>query len=111
MIKTSVNGWTNNDTTLKWIQHFDKHIFVRREDGYRMIVLNNHESHLSAQFEEFYKEKNIITLCLLVYSFHFTQPLDIGCFNILKRSYNKEFEDFIKAYINHIIKTEFLLTF
>ena len=76
-----------------------------------MIALDGHESHLSAQFEEFCKEKSIITLCLPSHSSHLTQPLDVGCFSVLKRMYGKELEDFIKAHINHITKTEFLLAF
>ncbi len=37
--------------------------------------------------------------------------MDIGCFNMLKRSYNRGLEDFIKTYINYIIKTEFFIVF
>ncbi|SRR6266566_1801071 len=76
-----------------------------------MIVLNGYESHLSVQFKKFYKKKNIIILCLLIYSSHFIQPLDIDCFNILKWLYGKELKDFIKIYINYITKTEFLFIF
>ena len=76
-----------------------------------MIVLDGHESHLSVEFEKFCKQKNIITLCLPAHSSHLTQPLDIGCFSVLKRSYGRELEAFIKAHINHITKTEFLLAF
>lgn len=76
-----------------------------------MIVLDGHESHLSAAFEEFCKEKNIITLCLPAHSSHITQPLDVGCFSVLKRSYGKELEAFIKAHINHITKPEFFIAF
>jgi len=42
---------------------------------------------------------------------HLTQPLDVGCFSVLKRLYGWELEAFIKAYINHITKTEFLFAF
>ena len=76
-----------------------------------MIVLDGHESHLSAPFEEFCKQKNIITLCLPPHSLHLTQPLDVGCFSTLKRAYGRELEDFIKAHINHITKTEFFIAF
>lgn len=76
-----------------------------------MIVLDGHESHLSTQFEDFCKEKNIITLCLPAHSLHLTQPLDVGCFSVLKRLYGRELEAFIKAYINYITKIEFLLAF
>ena len=84
MIKTLENGWTNNDTVLDWIKHFNKHISVRRKGVHRMIILDDHESHLSVQFKEFCKEKNIITLCLLVHFSYLTQSLDVDCFSVLK---------------------------
>ncbi len=76
-----------------------------------MIVLNSYKSHLSAQFEEFYKKKNIITFCFFTHSLYIIQPLDIDCFNMLKRLYSWEFKDLIKVYINYIIKIEFFIAF
>lgn len=111
VIKTSLNGWTDNETAMDWIRHFHQHTDGRRMGAYRMIVLDGHESHQSAQFDEFCKEKNIITLCLPAHSSHLTQPLDVGCFSVLKRMYGRELETFIKAHINHITKTEFFIAF
>ncbi len=76
-----------------------------------MVVLNSYKNHLSIQFEKFYKEKNIITFYLPTHLLHFTQPFDIEYFNILKRSYSRQFKAFIKVHINHIIKTEFFIAF
>jgi hypothetical protein len=76
-----------------------------------MIVLDSHESYLSATFEEFCKEKNIITLCLPAYFSYLTQPFDVSCFSILKYLYSKELEAFIKAHINYITKIEFFIIF
>ena len=76
-----------------------------------MIILDGHKSHLSAEFEEFCKEHNIITVCLPAHSSHLTQPLDVSCFSVLKRSYGRELEAFIKAYIHHITKLEFFIAF
>ncbi len=76
-----------------------------------MVVFDSYKSYLSTQFEQFYKEKYIITLYLPIHFSHFTQPLDIGCFNMLKRLYSRGFENFIKTYINYIIKTEFFIAF
>ena len=76
-----------------------------------MLVLNRHKSHKSAEFQEYYKAYNIITLCLPPHSSHLTQPLDVGCFSVLKRAYGRQIETFIKAYINYIIKVEFFLAF
>jgi len=110
-IKTTLNGWTNNETGLEWIQHFDKHTKARRKGAYRMLVLDGHESHISADFEDYCQKNSIITLCLPPHSSHLTQPLDVGCFSALKRAYGRELEDFIKANITHITKLEFLIAF
>ena len=53
-----------------------------------MIILDGHKSYQLAQFEEFYKEKNIIILYLPTYSLHLTQLLDVSCFSILKQLYS-----------------------
>ena len=111
VIKTSPNGWTDNETALEWIQHFNKHTKARQQGVYRMIVLDGHESHLSAEFEDFCKKNYIITLCLPAHSSHLTQPLDVGCFSALKRAYGRELEDLIKAYVTHITKLEFFIAF
>ncbi|APA10757.1 hypothetical protein sscle_06g055270 [Sclerotinia sclerotiorum 1980 UF-70] len=76
-----------------------------------MLVLDGHESHKSPAFQEYCKEHNIILLSLPPHSSHLTQPLDIGCFGPLKRSYSRQIENFIKAHITHITKTEFFQAF
>ena len=76
-----------------------------------MLVLDGYKSHESAAFQEYCKSYNIITLRLPAYSSHLTQPLNVGCFSVLKRVYGRQIEDFIKAYINHITKVEFFMAF
>ena len=50
VIKPTSNGWTNNETGLEWLKHFDKHTAARARGPYRMLVLDGHESHESAEF-------------------------------------------------------------
>ena len=88
-IKPTSNGWTNNETGLDWLKHFDKYTKPFRQGGYRILVLDRHESHDSVVFQDYYKENNIITLCLPAYSSYITQPLDVRCFSILKRMYGR----------------------
>ena len=111
VIKPTNNGWTNNETGLEWLKHFDKHTAGRAKGPYRILVLDGHESHESAAFEHYCKSHNIITLGLPPHSSHLTQPLDIGYFSVLKRTYGHQIEDFIKAHINHITKVEFFIAF
>ena len=111
VIKPTNNGWTNNETGLEWLKHFDKHTAAQAKGPYRMLVLDGHESHESVEFQEYCKSHNIITLGLPPHSSHLTQPLDVGCFSPLKRAYGRQIEGFMKAHINHITKVEFLMAF
>ncbi|KHJ32037.1 hypothetical protein EV44_g3787 [Erysiphe necator] len=52
-----------------------------------------------------------MTLYLFAHSSHLTQPLDVGCFSVLKRLYSREIDVFIKAHIKHTTKVEFLIAF
>jgi hypothetical protein len=110
-VATTTNGWTDNKTGLEWLQHFDQHTRRRRRGVYRMLVLDGHESHVNAEFEDYCKENKIVALCLPAHSSHLTQPLDIGCYSVLKKMYGAEIERFIKARITHITKPEFFLAF
>lgn len=111
VVKTTSNGWTDNETGMEWIRHFDKYTAPRARALYRMLVLDGHESHQSVEFNAFCKERNIIPICLPPHSSHLTQPLDVGCFAPLKRAYGRQIESFIKSHINHITKVEFFLAF
>ena len=76
-----------------------------------MLVLNSYESYVNADFEDYYKENNIITLYLPPYSSYLTQPLDVGCFSVFKKIYGNKIRLFIRARITYIVKPEFFLTF
>ena len=72
VVKPISNGWTDNETGLDWLQHFDKHTRTRTKGPYRMLLLDGYESHVSAAFNDYYKSNNIITLCLLAHLSYLT---------------------------------------
>jgi hypothetical protein len=111
IIKPTDNGWTNNETGLEWIQHFDKHTAHRKSGIYRMLVMSGHSSHLSAGFDRFCKEKKIIAISVPSHSSHILQPLDVGYFGPLKRAYSQQIEQLVKSHINHVTKVDFLIAF
>ena len=111
VVKSTYNGWTNNETGLEWIQHFQKHTIERTRGGYRLLILDRHESHISPAFEEYCKFHNIVTISLPPHSSHLLQLLDVRYFGVLKCCYSQELEIFIKAHINHITKIEFFIVF
>lgn len=111
VISTSSNGWTTNEIGLDWIQHFEKYTKSRSTAGYRLLILDGHESHHSVDFELYCKERNIITLCMPPHSSHILQPLDVGCFSPLKRAYSRQIEDLMRARVSHITKADFFPAF
>ncbi|OBS16237.1 hypothetical protein FPOA_13041 [Fusarium poae] len=111
VIATSQNGWTNNQLGLEWLKHFDRSTTKRSVGSYRLLILDGHESHHSADFERYCKENKIITLCMPAHASHLLQPLDIGCFGPLKKAYGREIERLIRCSITHISKTEFFSAF
>ncbi|RKL03347.1 hypothetical protein BFJ70_g17289 [Fusarium oxysporum] len=111
VIVTSQNGWTNNELGLKWLKHFNRSTTNRSTGLYRLLILDGHESHHSADFERYCKANKIITLCMPAHASHLLQPLDVGCFGPLKHAYGREIEHLIRCSITHISKTEFFSAF
>jgi hypothetical protein len=110
-IATTQNGWTDNETGLEWLKHFDRCTTKRSNSRYRLLILDGHESHHSADFEIYCEENKIITLCMPPHSSHLLQPLDVGCFGLLKKAYGREIEHLIRCSITHVSKTEFFPAF
>ncbi|KAF7572901.1 hypothetical protein PtrM4_078060 [Pyrenophora tritici-repentis] len=111
VIRVSENGWTNNKLGLQWLEHFDRHTKGKTISSYRLLVLDGHESYNSLDFQQYCKDKKIITICMFPHSSHLLQPLDVGCFAPLKKRYGRQAEDLMRNRITHITKLEFLPCF
>ncbi|RKL09147.1 hypothetical protein BFJ70_g16698 [Fusarium oxysporum] len=47
IITTTQNGWTDNDTGLEWLKHFNRCTTNRSTGLYRLLILDGHESRLA----------------------------------------------------------------
>jgi hypothetical protein len=63
------------------------------------------------EFDQICTDHNIIPLCMPVYSSHLLQPLDIGCFAVLKRLYAGLVDQKIRLGTSHIDKLDFLAAY
>jgi hypothetical protein len=77
-ISVSTNGWTTNEHELEWIKHFDAHTKQRSTGRKRLLIIDGHKSHQSAEFQHYCEEHNIITLCMPAHSSHILQPRDVA---------------------------------
>jgi hypothetical protein len=111
VIGVSENGWTNNELGLKWLELFEQHTAHRTKGIRRLLILDGHGSHGTPEFDLFCQEHSIITLCMPPHSSHLLQPLDVSCFAVLKRSYGRQIEEYMRNGVNHIDKPDFLHAF
>jgi len=110
-LSVSENGWTNNALGLEWLKHFDAHTKARQVGGYRLLILDGHESHLNQDFKDYCLKNKILTLCMPPHSSHILQPLDVVCFSPLKRKYSQRVRDLARRRVFHINKEGFLPAF
>jgi hypothetical protein len=107
--EVSPNGWTSNEIGLRWLEKlFIPSTSSRIKGRYRLLILDGHGSHLTPKFDEICEKNDIIAICMPPHSSHLLQPLDIGCFAVLKRFYGRFIEAKMRLQINHIDKFDFL---
>lgn len=108
-IGVSENSWTNNEIGMYWLEHvFDKQTRDHTVGTHRLLILDGHGSHVTLEFDQYCLNHSIIVLCMPPHSSHLLQPLDVGCFSVLKRSYGRLVEQKMGLGVNHIDKQEFL---
>ncbi|EED21622.1 conserved hypothetical protein [Talaromyces stipitatus ATCC 10500] len=108
----SQNGWTTDEIGIRWLQkHFIPHTTSRTKGRYRMLILDGHGNHLTPQFDQICTENNIIPVCMPPHSSHLLQPLNVGCFAVLKRQYGRLVDQRVRLGFDHIDKYDFLTAF
>jgi hypothetical protein len=108
-ITVSENGWTNNEIGLIWLKDiFDKHTKNRVVGRYRLLIFDGHGSHITPEFDQYCLQHSIVVLCMPPHSSHLLQPLDVGCFSVLKGSYGRSVGQLMSLGVNHIDKQEFI---
>ncbi|EMD67605.1 hypothetical protein COCSADRAFT_34397 [Bipolaris sorokiniana ND90Pr] len=71
------------------VKHFNRHTASRIAEVYRLLILDGYSSHAILEFNQYYTESKIITLCMPPYTSYLLQPLNISCFSPLKRAYGR----------------------
>lgn len=94
-ISYSPNGWTDQELGALWLERDFEPITAQRNrtDGYRLLILDGHNSHCTFQFCKFAEENWIIVVCLPSHTTHALQPCDVGIFGPLSSSWRAEVLD------------------
>lgn len=106
---TSDNGWTNNELGYLWLkENFLVNTNKRTHGEYRLLILDGHGSHSTPEFFQLCQENKIIALFMPPHASHILQPLDVGCFSLLKQAYTQELAERQRIRIFHVDKGDFL---
>ena len=73
-----------------------------------MLICDRHNSHITEDFVEHCLKNRIVLMILPSYSFHLTQPLDVGLFGSLKKLLASKLEPSIRTGVSRIHKPEFI---
>ncbi|KAJ4447655.1 uncharacterized protein [Periplaneta americana] len=91
------SGWMTGDIFLSVLEHFIKHERPCKEKP-KLLILDNHESHISIRAVSLAKENGIVLLTIPPHTSHKLQPLDVAVYGPFKPYYNKACDRWL---INH----------
>lgn len=86
---TAASGWMNSEVFAKVLEHFVKKTNSTKENP-TLLIMDNHESHLSISNLECAKNNGIVILTLPPHTSNKTQPLDRSVYGPLKTYFNDE---------------------
>ena len=110
LMATSESGYNNDESTIKWLAHFERFSAKRQEGVYQLLLLDGFGSHCTKQFLDFCDQYKIIIFCLPPHSSHLLQPLDVVVFQSYKHYHAEAVERATCTGCGNFDKCEFLDT-
>jgi hypothetical protein len=90
--RANPSGWSNDSLFLIFLKHFITHAKPTKEDRV-MLLLDNHESHLSVEAIELASEVGIVMVTFPPHTSNKFQPLDLTVYGPLKTFYNRSLDE------------------
>ena len=92
----SESGWMESEQFIAWFNVvFLEH--CKRLEGPKILIMDNHGSHISLDIIDRARENNVHILALPAHSSHLTQPLDVGVFKHVKAIWREIVEAHFKS--------------
>ena len=90
----SPSGWVNQELFLEYLKHFKTYSHASPESP-KLLIMDNHESHICSAVVQFAKESGITLLTIPPHCSHRLQPLDICVYFPFKCQYNKAMDNWM----------------
>ncbi|CAG9953466.1 unnamed protein product [Clonostachys rosea f. rosea IK726] len=102
------SGYSNDELALNWLQHFNEHSRKGQVGAKRLLLVDGHGSHHTAQFIEFCDNNGIIPFGMPSNLTHLLQPLDVCVFQPYKDYHGLALDRLVRDGAIEITKLEFL---
>ncbi|ERF76577.1 hypothetical protein EPUS_05850 [Endocarpon pusillum Z07020] len=106
----SPKGWTDEELATDWLHR----IFVpqtARKGKHSILILDNHKSYTTGEFQYYCLENNIHPLYLPSHATHKLQPLDVDPFSPLTTAYGRAVEEYTPTGIATLNRSVFSLLY
>lgn len=91
------SGWMNENTFYEYMVHFVRHTKCNKEHPL-LLLLDNHDSHLSIKTLDFCKDNGIVVLSFPPHCSHRLQPLDRSVYGPFKHYVNMACDNWIRTH-------------
>ncbi len=81
---TSNTDYLNDWISLQWIKHFDHYSQHHQRDAWKLLVMNDYESHYTHEFLFYCENHKIISFDLFLHTTYLLQSLNVCVFQSLK---------------------------
>ena len=93
----SENGWSNTVIFNNFLRdHFVKYVNPSARSNPVLVLFDGHKSHVNLALQEWGRANNVLFFILPPHTSHLLQPLDVGCFALLKTVYYRECQIYLR---------------
>jgi hypothetical protein len=89
VILLSDSGFTNDELTFRFLQHFIEYTKAGPFEPLKLLLMDNHGSHLTPAFILLARRNNVIPYSFPSHLTHCMQPCDVGIFQPMKHWHDK----------------------
>ncbi len=111
LVTISDTDYSNDWIFLRWLKHFDRFSQKHQKRAWRLLVMNDYESHHTSEFLFYCENHKIIFFDLSSHTTHLLQSLDVCVFQSLKHWHSKTINRAVQMSDEIFSKVEFLTAF
>jgi hypothetical protein len=94
---TSPSGWMEKDQFSQWLEYVFVPETKKIVGNNHILLLDGHGSHVTLKSIEICIQNNVVLVCLPAHSSHILQPLDVGVYCHVKRTWKNILDEYYSA--------------